>query len=71
MKKSAAEIPPSLRWSACSDIGKVRKNNEDSFLGLRFDAREIHRLGKHGDAATADADFAFAVCDGIDRKSVV
>ena len=41
----------SLKWSGCSDIGKVRKNNEDSFLGLQFDAREIFRLGKFGGAS--------------------
>ncbi len=55
----------SLRWSGVSDIGKVRKNNEDSFLGLQFDAREIFRLGKFGEASTEKTDFAFAVCDGI------
>ena len=54
-----------LRWHGLSDVGRVRKNNEDSFLGLRFDARELHRLGKYGDAAIAEADFAFAVSDGM------
>ncbi|MCX6896269.1 MAG: protein phosphatase 2C domain-containing protein [Verrucomicrobia bacterium] len=54
-----------LTWSGWTDIGKVRKNNEDSFLGLQFDAREVHRLGKHGAASTASADYAFAVCDGM------
>jgi protein phosphatase len=56
---------PSLKWSGCSDIGKVRKNNEDAFLGLRFDAHEIHRLGKFGEASTEKYDFTFAVCDGM------
>ena len=55
----------SLKWSGCSDTGKVRKNNEDAFLGLRFDAHEIHRLGKVGEAATEKHDFTFAVCDGM------
>jgi PPM family protein phosphatase len=55
----------SLKWSGCSDIGRVRKNNEDSFLGLRFDAREIFRLGKFGEASLEPTDFTFAVCDGI------
>ncbi len=59
-KKTAA-----LKWTGCSDIGKVRKNNEDAFLGLQFDAREIFRLGKIGDASLAKNDFAFAVCDGM------
>jgi protein phosphatase len=55
----------SLKWSGCSDIGRVRKNNEDAFLGLQFDAREIFRLGKFGEATTEKHDFAFAVCDGM------
>jgi PPM family protein phosphatase len=56
---------PTLKWSGCSDIGKVRKNNEDSFLGLQFDAREIFRLGKFGEASLEKNDFTFAVCDGM------
>jgi protein phosphatase len=60
----AKEIP-SLKWSGCSDTGRVRQNNEDSFLGLQFDAREIFRLGKFGEASLAKNDFTFAVCDGM------
>ena len=60
-----APSPATLIWSGCSDIGKVRKNNEDAFLGLRFDAQEVHRLGKLGAAPTAKYDFTFAVCDGM------
>jgi protein phosphatase len=59
-KKSMA-----LKWSGWTDVGKVRKNNEDSFLGLRFDAHEIQRLGKFGEASTEKHDFTFAVCDGM------
>ena len=55
----------SLKWSGWTDVGKVRKNNEDAFLGLRFDAHEIHRLGKFGQASTEKHDFTFAVCDGM------
>ncbi|HRI14456.1 MAG TPA: protein phosphatase 2C domain-containing protein [Verrucomicrobiota bacterium] len=54
-----------LKWSACTDCGKVRKNNEDSFLALQFDARELRRLGKYGEAAIQSSDFAFAVSDGM------
>jgi serine/threonine protein phosphatase PrpC len=64
-KKSAASRIAGLRWFGWTDIGRVRKNNEDSFLGLRFDADEVHRLGKFGDASLAEHDFAFAVCDGM------
>jgi protein phosphatase len=55
----------SLQWFGSTDCGKVRKNNEDSFLGLQFDSREVHRLGKIGDAVTSNHDFVFAVSDGM------
>ena len=54
-----------LKWFGWTDRGKVRPNNEDAFLGLRFDAREVHHLGRIGEAGTAEADFAFAVSDGM------
>jgi protein phosphatase len=57
--------PLSLQWFGCTDRGKVRPNNEDAFLGLRFDAREVHRLGKLGEASVDTMDFAFAVSDGM------
>jgi PPM family protein phosphatase len=57
--------PVSLKWSGWTDRGKVRPNNEDAFLGLRFDSREVHHLGKLGEAPIAEADFAFAVSDGM------
>ncbi|MFZ0826491.1 MAG: PP2C family serine/threonine-protein phosphatase [Verrucomicrobiia bacterium] len=54
-----------LHWSGWTDRGRVRPNNEDAFLGIQFDSREIHRLGKHGEASTGTMDFAFAVSDGM------
>jgi len=65
MKSVANKPSPLLRWSGCTDIGKVRKNNEDAFLGLCFDTRDVHRLGKLGQASTMEYSFAFAVCDGM------
>ena len=59
------DTAPRLRWSGLSDRGKVRKNNEDSFLGLQFDAHEAHLLGKFGEASLEKADLAFAVSDGM------
>jgi serine/threonine protein phosphatase PrpC len=56
---------PSLKGSGWTDVGKIRKNNEDSFLGVQFDAREIFRLGKFGEASTEKMDFCFAVSDGM------
>lgn len=55
----------SLQWFGWTDVGKVRPHNEDSFVGLRFDAREVQRLGKFGDGSLQQHDFAFAVCDGM------
>jgi serine/threonine protein phosphatase PrpC len=57
--------PLLLKWSGESNTGPVRKNNEDSFLGLQFDAREIFRLGKLGEASLEKNDAVFAVCDGM------
>jgi serine/threonine protein phosphatase PrpC len=63
--KRAASAAVKLKWSGRTDVGKVRKNNEDAFLGLQFDAREVHRLGKIGEASLLEKDFTFAVSDGM------
>lgn len=65
IKKSARAAVQQLKWHGLTDRGRVRPNNEDAFLGLKFDAREVHHLGKIGGASLADADFAFAVSDGM------
>ena len=54
-----------LAWSGCSEQGPVRPNNEDAFLGLSIDAREVHHLGRVGAASTGPADLLFAVSDGM------
>lgn len=61
----SSPIANSLRWSGHTDRGRIRPNNEDSFLGLQFDASDIFRLGKFGEAPTSRMDFAFAVSDGM------
>jgi protein phosphatase len=43
----------------------VRKNNEDSFLGLQFNAQEVHYLGKLGESSLENCDLIFAVSDGM------
>jgi PPM family protein phosphatase len=60
---------PSLRWSAWTDRGPFRPNNEDAFLGVCFDSREVHHLGKFGQAPSASMDFVFAVSDGMGGAS--
>jgi len=54
-----------VHWSAHTDCGHVRPNNEDSFLALRFNAQELDYLGKVGEAPTGPHDFVFAVSDGM------
>lgn len=58
-------IPKTISWSGVTDRGRVRANNEDSFLALTFDAREVRYLGKIGGASMENADFVFAVSDGM------
>ncbi len=67
MNDSQGEAPGSARlhWSGWTDRGKVRATNEDAFLGLQFDARELRFLGKEGDASTGHDDYVFAVSDGM------
>lgn len=54
-----------LRWFGLTHVGKVRKNNEDAFLGLCFDGHDVRYLGKTGESAMDKADFVFAVSDGM------
>jgi PPM family protein phosphatase len=65
MKILRKKKSPSLKWSGWTDRGKIRPNNEDSFLGLQFDAKEVFRLGKFGEASLEKMDFTFAMSDGM------
>ena len=65
-----ASTPPlTVQWSGHSDVGRFRKNNEDTFLGLRFNGHDINYLGKIGTASLDDCDFVFAVSDGMGGKA--
>lgn len=61
----AVSASTSLKWFGWTDRGRVRSNNEDSFVGLQFDAREVHHLGRIGEGSMQHTDFAFAVSDGM------
>jgi len=54
-----------LRWSGLTDRGRFRPNNEDVFLALNFDGRDVRYLGKTGQGTLAGSDFLFAVSDGM------
>lgn len=56
---------PDIHWSGLTHVGRVRKNNEDVFLALAVDGREVRHLGKTGHASLAGSDFVFAVSDGM------
>jgi protein phosphatase len=61
-----SDTPPAvLHWSGNTHRGKVRANNEDTFLALSFDGHEVHYLGKTGEAGLDVGDFVFAVSDGM------
>ncbi|MDD3180268.1 MAG: protein phosphatase 2C domain-containing protein [Opitutaceae bacterium] len=62
---SSAASAPSLLWSGMTHCGRVRPNNEDSFLALTFSGSEIRYLGKIGEATFQHGDFVFAVSDGM------
>lgn len=61
--------PQNILWHGHTDRGRVRKNNEDTFLGLQFNAQEVHYLGKIGEGTLELGDFAFAVSDGMGGAS--
>ena len=67
--RRAAEPAPiptlELSWSGCSETGPCRANNEDMFLGLAIDAREVRHLGRAGSSSTGETDLLFAVSDGM------
>lgn len=65
MSESRPASSQHLQWWGQTDRGKVRKNNEDSFLALQFDAQEVNYLGKIGEATLGRHDFVFAVSDGM------
>ena len=54
-----------LKWWGMTHVGRYRKNNEDAFLAVVFDAAQANYLGKTGEADFTLGDFVFAVSDGM------
>jgi protein phosphatase len=61
----ARPASPDVRWFGLTHVGRVRTNNEDVFLALAIDGREVRYLGKTGRASLGGGDFVFAVSDGM------
>jgi PPM family protein phosphatase len=62
---AAETVASSLAWSGLTHVGRFRPNNEDAFLALKFDGRDVNYLGRIGQDSLAGADFVFAVSDGM------
>src|SRR5689334_21481330 len=60
-----AVSPTNVHWSGMTHVGRVRPNNEDTFLALTFDGHDVRYLGKIGQATMNSGDFVFAVSDGM------
>jgi serine/threonine protein phosphatase PrpC len=63
--KSAPPSTLGISWSGLSEQGPVRTNNEDAFLGLAMDSKDVRHLGKSGTSRLGDVDLLFAVSDGM------
>lgn len=65
MATENAPQPLEIRWSGVTNPGRFRKNNEDAFLALNIDAREVRYLGREGEGSMEVSDYVFAVSDGM------
>jgi PPM family protein phosphatase len=54
-----------ITWSGLSHVGRVRTNNEDHFLVMKLTQEGLYRLGKFGTDHDENAEYIFAVCDGM------
>ncbi|MGF1531582.1 MAG: PP2C family protein-serine/threonine phosphatase [Puniceicoccaceae bacterium] len=62
---STAPRNSGVRWSGRTHPGRVRPHNEDAFIALVLNEREVRYLGKDGEAEFTEGDFIFAVADGM------
>jgi len=65
MAEELADTAEIVRWFGQTDVGRFRKDNQDSFLLLAVDGEGVKRLGKYGEANLKAHDFIFAVSDGM------
>ena len=65
MAEEVSALGQLVRWFGQTDVGRFRKDNQDSFLLLAVDGEGVKRLGKYGEADLKTNDFVFAVSDGM------
>ncbi|MDE0570101.1 MAG: protein phosphatase 2C domain-containing protein [Verrucomicrobiales bacterium] len=54
-----------VEWNCKTDVGRLRKKNEDEFLALSLDCEGVHFLGSKGSAPLEGSDLIFAISDGM------
>lgn len=54
-----------IKWSGMTHPGRLRKSNQDAFLGLILYENEAHYLGKEDEHELGAHQFVFAVSDGM------
>lgn len=64
-EKGDSGVAQHVRWSGKTDRGRIRPNNEDAFLAIMLDYRDVRYLGRIGEAVLGQGDFLFAVSDGM------
>lgn len=57
--------PIKVQWSGHTDVGRYRKENQDRFISLKIDSKNIYHLGKSGEDLLINNSFIFAVSDGM------
>lgn len=65
MSEEAFNPAKSIAWSGITDVGRFRQENQDAFLALTLDGQGVYRLGKYGEGSLEEADYIFAVSDGM------
>jgi PPM family protein phosphatase len=65
VSKVGAWLNHSIAWSALTDRGRFRPNNEDSFLAAMLDRNGLSHLGRIGQRNVDNEEFIFAVSDGM------
>jgi len=54
-----------IKWSATTECGSYRANNEDDCLSVAFNMEEFIYLARQGDVPVQNFDYIFAVSDGM------
>ncbi|MDA7916395.1 protein phosphatase 2C domain-containing protein, partial [Verrucomicrobia bacterium] len=65
MSAKSTDTESQISWTAKTHAGRIRTNNEDTFLNIMFDHQNLAILGSVGESKRAGMEFIFAVSDGM------